>query len=516
MKDESEEPETSIEDDNEDHPSVDKGWAWIVMIGALTINIIYDGCSYSFGIFFTHLLTYFGDSKSNTAWIGSLFFSIPLLCGPIASLLSSKYGYRKTSMLGGFIASLGFCVGAFSNSILFLCITYGIIAGFGMSLPYFNSIVVEAVYFRKRRALATGIAESGAGIGTVIFAPLTNYLIAIYGWRGAMLIIGGLVANIIVCGALFRPLIHRDKTVAVEAKCDKSDTKHTARNENDTLDDHYFMELVPTDKEMLHKDEPLRDRHSDLNASPSRGPDVMNEHYKSGACSEMDGSDLQTDFLFPKHSSKENNTLDQTDKPSIFHSMVELHENVSVSSNTSKVKDQAKGNVCAYFVFKYVANVFILTNRGFILFSISNFIMYFWYDVPYVFIVDKAITMNITDTSATFLVSIIGIVHTIGNIVYGILGDRQKISKSILYGISIINCGISIGLIPLFSSYEALAILSGLFGLFSAANEAMCSIILIDVVGLKNLNQAYGVIMMLQGIANLIGPPFAGKQFTHW
>ena len=326
-----------------------------------------------------------------------------------------------------------------------------------------------------------------------------------------MLIIGGLVANIIVCGALFRPLLHKEKTVTVEAKCDKSDAKHNARNENDTLDDHYFMELVPTDKEMLHKDEPLRDRHSDLNVSPNRGPDVMNEHFKSGACSEMDGSDLQTDFLFPKQSSKENNTLDQTDKPSIFHSMVELHENVSVSSNTSKLKDHAKGNVCAYFVFKYVANVFILTNRGFILFSISNFIMYFWYDVPYVFIVDKAITMNITDTSATFLVSIIGIVHTIGNIVYGILGDRQKISKSILYGISIICCGLSIGVVPLFTSYGSLVILSGLFGLFSAANEAMCSIILIDVVGLKNLNQAYGIIMMLQGIANLIGPPFAGK-----
>ena len=110
-------------------------------------------------------------------------------------------------MMGGLIASLGVAFGAFSNSREMLCITFGLVAGVGMSLPYFNVIIVEAVYFRKKRALATGIAESGAGIGSIIFAPLLNlYLISVYGWRGGLLIEGGIVANIIVCGILFRPV----------------------------------------------------------------------------------------------------------------------------------------------------------------------------------------------------------------------------------------------------------------------------------------------------------------------
>lgn len=61
-------------------------------------------------------------------------------------------------------------------------------------------------YFEKKRSLATGIAVCGSGLGTFLFAPLIEYLIAEYGWRGAMLIIAGLVLNCAVLGALFRPV----------------------------------------------------------------------------------------------------------------------------------------------------------------------------------------------------------------------------------------------------------------------------------------------------------------------
>jgi MFS family permease len=56
------------------------------------------------------------------------------------------------------------------------------------------------------RSLATGIAVCGSGLGTFVFAPLTEYLIVEYGWRGAIMIIAGLVLNCAILGALFRPV----------------------------------------------------------------------------------------------------------------------------------------------------------------------------------------------------------------------------------------------------------------------------------------------------------------------
>ena len=46
----------------------------------------------------------------------------------------------------------------------------------------------------------------GSGIGTFIFAPLTEYLLSVYNWKGAMVVIAGLVLHGAVAGALFKPI----------------------------------------------------------------------------------------------------------------------------------------------------------------------------------------------------------------------------------------------------------------------------------------------------------------------
>lgn len=71
---------------------------------------------------------------------------------------------------------------------------------------YLPSIVSVTCYFEKKRAFATGIAVCGSGMGTFALAPLTEYLVESYGWKGAMMIIAGLVLNCAVFGGLFRPL----------------------------------------------------------------------------------------------------------------------------------------------------------------------------------------------------------------------------------------------------------------------------------------------------------------------
>jgi MCP family monocarboxylic acid transporter-like MFS transporter 14 len=74
-------------------------------------------------------------------------------------------------------------------------------------MAYLPSIGAVSFYFEKRRALATGVTVCGSGIGAFVFAPLSNFLLAYYGgWRPAYWIISGIVLNLIVLGALFRPL----------------------------------------------------------------------------------------------------------------------------------------------------------------------------------------------------------------------------------------------------------------------------------------------------------------------
>lgn len=113
---------------------------------------------------------------------------------------------RKVTIVGSILASIGFFISSFTDSIEMLLFTFGIFAGFGLSLCYVAAVVIVAYYFDKRRSFATGLSVCGSGIGTFIFAPLTQILIDEYGWRGTTLILSGVFLNMTVCGMLMRDL----------------------------------------------------------------------------------------------------------------------------------------------------------------------------------------------------------------------------------------------------------------------------------------------------------------------
>jgi len=79
-------------------------------------------------------------------------------------------------------------------------------AGVGLGLLYLPNIVAVSYYFQRRRAFATGIAVCGAGVGCFVFAPLCKYLLTVYAWKSAMLIVSGITLNGVVFASLLVPL----------------------------------------------------------------------------------------------------------------------------------------------------------------------------------------------------------------------------------------------------------------------------------------------------------------------
>lgn len=79
-------------------------------------------------------------------------------------------------------------------------------SGSGLGVIYFASIVMIAQYFNTKRGLASGLAYCGSGVGGFIFAPLIEFLIRKYSWKGAVWIVSGIVLNCVPIGAILRPL----------------------------------------------------------------------------------------------------------------------------------------------------------------------------------------------------------------------------------------------------------------------------------------------------------------------
>nr|XP_056702695.1 monocarboxylate transporter 2 [Euleptes europaea] len=184
----------------------DGGWGWVVVFGAF-ISI---GFSYAFPkaitVFFKEIQDIFHTSYSEIAWISSIMLAVMYAGGPISSVLVNRYGSRSIMMAGGVLCSFGMIASSFCNSVLELYICIGVIGGLGLALNLQPALTMIGKYFYKKRPIANGLAMAGSPVFLSTLAPLNQFLFNVFGWKGSFLILGGLLLNCCVAGALMRPV----------------------------------------------------------------------------------------------------------------------------------------------------------------------------------------------------------------------------------------------------------------------------------------------------------------------
>ena len=189
------------------------------------------------------------------------------------------------------------------------------------------------------------------------------------------------------------------------------------------------------------------------------------------------------------------------------------------SSNAKNVSDVSKKEkICcipissdSYKGLYQMLNLNLLKDGIFVMFLVSNFFTSIGFNVPYVYTVDRAVHLGVDQKDASFLLSVVGIANTLGRICLGYISDRPWINRLYLYNISLSICGISMGLSNLWGSYSAQAFFCAVFGITSGAYVGLTSVVLVDLLGLDNLTNAFGLLLLFQGIASVIGPPFIGE-----
>ncbi|XP_014668127.1 PREDICTED: uncharacterized protein LOC106809543 [Priapulus caudatus] len=815
-------------DSSEYPPPPDGGWGWVIVLASFVVHFISDGTSFAFGVLYVEMLERFGDGGGKTAIVGALYVSVPLIAGPLAGAVVERYGCRRALIFSGVLTAVGYVLSMFATSVEMLCITLGIVAGLGLATGFVAAIVVIVYYFERRRCLATGLATCGSGIGCFAFAPLTKRLLAEYGFRGTMLITAGLFLNLVVCGALMRPLEWPDDDddddlsegseggplldgCGVDAReltamlpdrfrrahvrwlkgqilvpCFPADLKRRSKSSCSMVD---LPAVLPARLEpsvtqtQYHPSNDLKeyvsstdhcltsDMHSqeEYNASGpaikkrqerrqsvrffmpdceynrlvmmSENPgtagarEILDSHRSVKPCdashsftsspstlthshscqSKFDTVRSHSDILVPLPSMPEYHTssfdylsqdcnkprkcVDQSltrshslpsslessrrsslaewlamprnrqvtkrvyrrqhslarrasdyRKPTlgrvpsfrrpppsmvavpirggaqssrairrnvtssiplnasslsaagaphsvradipgsptrrkscgpaiypstrstsvILHQagmpptteVVELKSKTSSKLSMSRLtfihpremparrwclyagRCRVRATSCPDVYLSYqrpnsgmetpslesiseetgkwhmmrtivnsvtgMLNMSMLKNPTFLLFWLSNVILYMWYDIPYMYITDHALNMGIDSSFATFLVSLIGIVNTLGLIVMGYVGDRPELRALLLYAVCVSISGAITMLVPFLTSATALAVYASSYGFFITVNYALTSIILCDLLGVDSFASAYGLVNMGQGIANLLGPPFAG------
>ncbi|KAF7255749.1 hypothetical protein EG68_07556 [Paragonimus skrjabini miyazakii] len=143
-------------------------------------------------------------------------------------------------------------------------------------------------------------------------------------------------------------------------------------------------------------------------------------------------------------------------------------------------------------------------------FLLSNVLLYFWYNVTYFFMGVHAVNLGMTETQAALLFSILGGANMVGEVVVGLLADREWADALTLYFFMLLACGLSTVIVPTLTSFVTLSCYAGVFGMGLAANDALCTILLVEFVGLHHLTSGLGICFFCQGVANILGPPTIG------
>ncbi|XP_064408934.1 monocarboxylate transporter 13-like [Latimeria chalumnae] len=194
----------------------DGGWGWMVVLANFLQAALVFGLIRSFGVFFVEFVRSFDELSSRVSWITSIGLAIQQFASPVASALSNQYGERPVVMFGGLLASVGMLLGSFATSLQHLYLSIGLLSGLGWALVFTPSVGSLTRYFKRRRTLATGLAFTGVGLSSFAFSPLFQYLVDTYSWRGGLLILSGMSLNLLVCGALLRPLTLEGDVVSMK------------------------------------------------------------------------------------------------------------------------------------------------------------------------------------------------------------------------------------------------------------------------------------------------------------
>jgi MFS family permease len=165
-----------------------------VVAAAFAVTLVGFGSAYTFSAFVESLQKEFAASRGSVSLVfslaGFLYFGLGIVSGPLAD----RWGSRSLAVVGMILIGLGLVLASAARSLTEVYVAYGLGVGLGVGCSYVPALGAVQRWFVRRRGLASGLAVSGIGVGTLVMPPLASSLIEALGWRGAYLVLGGLAA----------------------------------------------------------------------------------------------------------------------------------------------------------------------------------------------------------------------------------------------------------------------------------------------------------------------------------
>jgi len=164
-------------------------YGWVIVFAGLVLSLIMFGVVDSFGVMFKSISEQFHWDRG-TVSVASMVNWVAFGLGTLLfGVLSDRFGSRQIIIIGGVIFIVGTLLLSQIQSLWQLYLCFGVLLALGRSAAGVPLTALVTRWFTRHQGLALALAQS-QNVGPAVFAPLSVFLLAQYGWRGTYLWLG--------------------------------------------------------------------------------------------------------------------------------------------------------------------------------------------------------------------------------------------------------------------------------------------------------------------------------------
>ncbi len=169
--------------------TITKYTRWRVFAG-VWIQSLFTSATAFFSLFSLPLCNQFGWSSSDFSMAYTIYMFIYCAVGFIGGILAEKLQPRVAIYIGLILFAGGWVLTGFANTIPFLYVAYGVIAGAGAGMIYPACLPTALKWFPDKSGSISGLVQAGAACGPFIMSPVAQLLIDNFGAQAACKILG--------------------------------------------------------------------------------------------------------------------------------------------------------------------------------------------------------------------------------------------------------------------------------------------------------------------------------------
>ncbi|MBI3301287.1 MAG: MFS transporter [Deltaproteobacteria bacterium] len=164
-------------------------YGWVIVFAGLILSLIMHGVVDSFGIMFKPIAGQFHWDRGTVSVAAMINWITLGLAGLACGVLSDRFGSRQVMIVGGLLFVAGTLLMSQIQSLWHLYLFFGVVLAVGRSAAGVPLTALVTRWFVRNQGLALALAQS-QNVGSAVFAPLSVFLLAEYGWRGVYLWLG--------------------------------------------------------------------------------------------------------------------------------------------------------------------------------------------------------------------------------------------------------------------------------------------------------------------------------------